>query len=101
MASDLASARNGTRKLALTLILSLNIVLSVRSTEGRSHEASCGWDRMRRPRACCPHSTHPGGPGPRPAVNTSRLPGARLTDGRHGSPANEKRGPGRKEEHRK
>ena len=41
------------------------------------------------------------GPGPRPAVNRSRLPGARLTDGRHGSPVNEKRGPGRKEEHRK
>ena len=39
------------------------------------------------------HSTHPGGPGPRPVANRSRLPGARLTDGRQGSPANEKRGP--------
>ena len=47
------------------------------------------------------HSTHPGGPGLRPAANKSRLPGARLTDGRQGSPVNEKRGPGRKEEHRK
>jgi len=25
---------------------------SVRSARGRSHEASCGWDRMRRLRAC-------------------------------------------------
>ena len=50
-------------QLLLTLILSLNIVLSVRSTEGRSHEASCGWDRMRRLRACFPQSTHPGGTG--------------------------------------
>ena len=44
------------------------------------------------------HSTHPGGPGLRPAANKSRLPGARLTDGRQGSLANEKRGPGRKED---
>ena len=47
------------------------------------------------------HSTHPGGPGLRPAANMSRPPGAGLTDGRQGSLANEKRGPGRNEEHRK
>src|SRR5262249_33518192 len=43
----------------------------------------------------------PGRPGAPPGGHTSRLPGARLTDGRQGSPVNEKRGPGRKEEHRK
>ncbi len=34
----------------LTLILYDIIPNDVRSARGRSHEASCGWDRMRRPR---------------------------------------------------
>ena len=38
---------------------------SVRSARGRSHEASCGWDRMRRLRACLA-STYSGGAGAPP-----------------------------------
>ena len=72
----------------LTLILYDIIPSDVRSARGRSHEASCGWDRMRRPR--------PGGnatsrtraaPGLRPAANTSCPPGAWPFGGRYRPPA--------------
>ena len=72
----------------LTLILYDIIPSDVRSARGRSHEASRGWDRMRRPR--------PGGnatsrtraaPGLRPAANTSCPPGAWPFGGRNRPPA--------------
>jgi hypothetical protein len=65
---------------SLTLILYDIIPNSVRSARGRSHEASCGWDRMRRPR---PGEDASPAPGPRrelrPAATMSRPPGAWLS----------------------
>ena len=61
----------------LTLILYDTIPNAVRSARGRSHEASCGWDRMRRPRPGENASPAPGRRRElRPAANTSRPPGA-------------------------
>lgn len=60
-----ARRRDPTRPL-LTLILILNIVLPSGPPKGRSHEASCGWDRMRRPargrRTLLPHPGCAGAP---------------------------------------
>ena len=52
---------------------------SVRSARGRSHEASCGRDRMRRLRACLA-STHSGGAGAPPGGHYG-LPARELADG--------------------
>ena len=61
----------------LTLILYDTIPNAVRSARGRSHEASCGWDRMRRPRPGENASPAPGRRRElRPAATTSRPPGA-------------------------
>ena len=65
------------RPRILTLILYDTIPNAVRSARGRSHEASCGWDRMRRPRPGENASPAPGRRRElRPAANTSRPPGA-------------------------
>ncbi len=63
--------------LVLTLILYDTIPNAVRSARGRSHEASCGWDRMRRPRPGENASPALGRRRElRPAATTSRPPGA-------------------------
>jgi hypothetical protein len=65
---------------SLTLILYDIIPNSVRSARGRSHEASCGWDRMRRPRPGEDVSPAPGRRRElRPAATMSRPPGAWLS----------------------
>ena len=65
---------------SLTLILYDIIPNSVRSARGRSHEASCGWDRMRRPRPGEDVSPAPGRRRElRPAAIMSRPPGAWLS----------------------
>jgi len=54
--------------------------MMVRSARGRSHEASCGWDRMRRPRPGEDVSPAPGRRRElRPAATMSRPPGAWLS----------------------
>ncbi len=61
----------------LTLILYDSIPNNVRSARGRSHEASCGWDRMRRPRPGEDASPALGRRRElRPAATMSRPPGA-------------------------
>jgi hypothetical protein len=61
----------------LTLILYDHIPNGGRSARGRSHQASCGWDRMRRPRPGDGRSCRTrAAPGLRPAATTSRPPGA-------------------------
>ena len=68
------------RLAILTLILYDIIPNSVRSARGRSHEASCGWDRMRRPRPGEDVSPAPGRRRElRPAATMSRPPGAWLS----------------------
>jgi len=68
------------RACILTLILYDIIPNSVRSARGRSHEASCGWDRMRRPRPGEDVSPAPGRRRElRPAATMSRPPGAWLS----------------------
>ena len=69
--------REVARPRILTLILYDTIPNAVRSARGRSHEASCGWDRMRRPRPGENASPALGRRRElRPAATTSRPPGA-------------------------
>src|SRR5262245_44440051 len=64
----------------LTLILYDIIPNAVRSARARSHEASCGWDRMRRPRPGEDASPAPGRRRElRPTATMSRPPGAWLS----------------------
>jgi hypothetical protein len=70
--------------VVLTLILYDIIPNDVRSARGRSHEASCGWERMRRPR---PGENASPAPGRRRELRPALLRAARQEHGHRGPTA--------------